>query len=77
LITQLHVFSWSTNVADLIDPDSPSALSGISKYFVQSNNPTSSTYSSSSPFLTVKSSNLLVYTTIEPSSSLLTSRSNY
>jgi hypothetical protein len=63
--------------ADLIDPNTPSSSSGISKYFGQGDNPVSpSTSSSVGSTSTVKPGGLLVDTKVEPSSSLLTSRSN-
>jgi len=62
---------------DLIDPNTPSGSSGISKYFPTDNNPLSPASSASSvtSSSTVKPSNLMVDTTVEPASSLLTSRS--
>jgi hypothetical protein len=64
-------------VTYLIDPNTPSGSSGISKYFEQGDNPVSpSTASSVGSSSTVKPSGLLVDTKVEPSSSLLTSRSN-
>jgi hypothetical protein len=66
----------TTNVAPLIDPDTPTPSSGFSKYFGQGNDPTSPTPSSTGSTSTVKPNSLLVDTKVQPSSSLLTSRSN-
>jgi hypothetical protein len=78
-----HSTSASTGV-DLIDPNTPSGSSGISRYFGQGDNPVSPSTSSSAgssassvgSSSTVKPSGLLVDTKVEPSSSLLTARSN-
>ena len=81
IFNSISGFFHTTNVVDstsLIDPDTPSASSGISRYFGQGDNPASPTPSSSSlaSTSTAKPSGLLVDTKVEPSSSLLTARSN-
>jgi len=69
-------FFHSASSTNLIDPDTPSVSSGLSQYFGQGENPTSpATSAASSSTSTVKPGGLLVDTKVEPSSSLLTSRS--
>lgn len=72
------LFHGTTGTTDvtIIDPNTPSSSSGISKYFTTDNNPVSPTPSSSTGSTsTVKPGNLMVDTSVDPSFSLLTSRS--
>jgi hypothetical protein len=76
-VTSLFHSSSVGSGPDLIDPNTPSGSSGISRYFGPENNPVSPASSASSvaSSSTVKPGNLMVDTTVEPVSSLLTSRS--